>query len=238
MRRLAALAVVLMAGFAQAAPPAPPAPAATTDASVPLDCPASSSVKLIAAYGDSTTVGVGAGDAAHSMPAILETLICHIKVNNEGVSGTRADQLLNGTDGKHKPWSQELKRSKAHILLLNFGINDSRQPGETVPSYSMNMHLLVDAAKAAGKTVVLETPNPIFPTQKADAPDAKLQAHAQAVRQLAKAEHVPLIDVNAAMLAALKQHKLAELYSDPLHPTAAGYQIIARTAVPVLQPLH
>ncbi len=243
MRRFAALALVLMAGFAQAAPPAPSvaaAPAATADATTPapLNCPASSSVKLIAAYGDSTTVGVGADDAAHTMPAILETLICHIKVSNEGVSGTRADQLLNGTDGKHAPWNQELKQSKAHILLFNFGINDSRQPGETIPSYSMNMHLLVDAAKAAGKTVVLETPNPIFPTQKADAPDAKLQAHAQAVRQLAKAEHVPLIDVNAAMLAAVKQHKLSELYSDPLHPTAAGYRIIAQTAVPILQPLH
>ena len=164
--------------------------------------------------------------------------MCHVKVSNEGVSGTRADQLLNGTDGKHKPWTQELKQSKAHIVLLNFGINDSRQPSETIPSYIMNMRLLVDAAKAAGKQVVLETPNPIFPTAKADAPDAKLQAHAVALRQLARAEHVPLVDVNAAMLTALKQHKLNELYADPLHPQAAGYLVVAQTAASILQSLH
>lgn len=218
-----------MAGSVYAAPPAPPADAPAKD------CPPSSKVTLIAAYGDSTTRGQ---DATQNMPAFLEAALCHYKVTNEGISGTRADQLLNGTDGKHKPWAEEMKQSKARIILLNFGINDSRQPGETVQSYSMNMDLLVRTAKEAGKLVVLQTPNPIYLTMKADAPDAKLQQHALAMHKLAKAENVPLIDVNASMLELVKQVPLQVLYTDNLHPTAAGYQAIATTAAKVIETIH
>jgi acyl-CoA thioesterase-1 len=227
MRYVACIAGVLMAGSVCAAPPASPSDAPA--------CPPSPKVTLIAAYGDSTTQGVPAGQ---NMPAYLEAALCHYKVTNEGVSGTRADQLLNGTDGRHKPWADEMKQSKARIVLLNFGINDSHQAGETVQSYSMNMDLLVRTAKDAGKLVVLQTPNPIYPTLKADAPDAKLQQHAQAVRKLAKAEHVPLIDVNASMLALLAQVPLQVLYADTLHPTPAGYQAIANVAAKVIETMH
>ncbi len=234
MRSFVFAAVVLMAGFAQAASPA--TPAAPPDLPPPT-CAAAAPVKLIAAYGDSTTQGIGA-DETHSMPVYLQSMLCNAKVVNEGVSGTRADQLLHGTDGKHKPWGEEMAQSKAHIILINFGINDSRQAGETTQSYSMNMDLLIRTAKKAGKIVVLATPNPIFPGKKADAPDPKLQAHAQSVRNLAKAEQVELVEVNSLMLTLLKQRRLNELYYDTLHPQALGYQYIAKAVAETIAPLH
>lgn len=143
-------------------------------------------------YGDSTTYGIGATNpATESEPAVLSALFAgrydpavkQVLISNQGVPGTIAQQLLAGSDGVHLPFTQLMANSNANMVILNYGMNDSAPAaGVTLEYYGQILGQLIDIARAAGKFVVLQQPNPSCTPDHAALGDyvRKLNAVAQA----------------------------------------------------------
>lgn len=98
--------------------------------------------------------------------------------------------------------------SKPDYMIIQFGHNDVPTPGHmaretTLAEYAANMKQYVTEARAAGIVPVLVTPL----SRRFFGPDGKihsdLEGHAAAVREIAAALHVPLIDLHAESVAYL-----------------------------------
>jgi len=138
-------------------------------------------------------------------------------VTERAVPGTTSGQLLAGTDGRNRPWPQEVA---ADIVVVNHALNDAN---EHVPLATYERQL------AALHPTVFETPNPI--TVAWPAPP-----YVAAMRKVAAAQHAPVADVDAWMRAQPNWQSL--LSDDGLHPTQAGYRaIVLKVLMPTLEPL-
>lgn len=205
---------------------------------------------LIDVFGDSTskgvqTIGGRLFNTADSEPAILQNMLqarfgAGAIVNNQGVGGTEAAQLLNGTDGVHPPFDQVMAASKAKIVVFNFALNASYYaskptegiPIETVDTYWANMSQLCQIARKYGKICVFEEPNPVNGVQN---PNAPIYGYVSVLRQLAA-------QLNAPLIAQFDQFQtlpnwMAWLSEDQTHPTDAGYAYKAANTEAVLRPI-
>ncbi|MGN6085776.1 SGNH/GDSL hydrolase family protein [Trinickia sp.] len=194
---------------------------------------------LIEQYGDSTVYGQtndARGNPVQSpqaAPVVLQGLLrtkygASVTILNQGVPGTSAEQLLNG-DGVHPKWQDQMAQSKANIVTIRFGINDSANGPGFVPMFSMYEDQLVSIAKAAGKTVVLENSSPVMP-----APYAALPQYAQATLTVAKTWGIPSVDLYGYLIALSNWDSML---SDGIHPTAVGYSIIAQQELTIIGPI-
>jgi lysophospholipase L1-like esterase len=135
--------------------------------------------------------------------------------DNEGHSGYRIDQVANGVDS----W---LATYKPSLVLLNVGTND------TIQNYQLStapdrLSALIDRILAddPGVTVMASTVMPTPDTARNDlvkALNAKLPAIVNAKAAAGKPVH--LVDIYSAL-------SLADIGSDQIHPTDAGYAKIA-----------
>jgi len=157
---------------------------------------------VVLAFGDSLTYGTGA-DESESYPAQLESLIGR-RVVRAGVPGEVTAQALGRLP-------QALDEYSPSLLLLCIGGNDFlRRLG--APQAEANVRAMVALARGRGIDVLLiGTPEPGFsvtpPAFYAD---------------IAKEFHLPYED--AVMGEVLRDKGLK---SDPIHPNARGYRIIA-----------
>jgi acyl-CoA thioesterase-1 len=157
---------------------------------------------VILAFGDSLTFGTGA-DEAESYPAQLQTLIGR-HVVRAGVPGEVTSQALERLPGA-------LDEYAPRLLLLCIGGNDFlRRLGNA--QAERNVRAMVQLAKSRGISVLLiGTPEPgLLPS-----PPAFYAA-------VAKDLGVPYED--GVITEVLKD---ASLKSDPIHPNARGYRLIA-----------
>lgn len=166
------------------------------------------STVLVTAYGDSTQY-------AHGQPHASSRL--EFKVNNRGAGGSNTQELLQGTDGVNPPWSVQMQRDTARIVVINHGINDRRYPLDT---YRSNLRALAETAQLAGKIVMFEEPNPVAETPtprmiEIDFDIAEFEARRTAMRSLASSMGL--------YFCAQPRVELA----DGIHPTPAGYTIKA-----------
>ncbi|MDN8030072.1 SGNH/GDSL hydrolase family protein [Burkholderia multivorans] len=211
---------------------------ATTQASAPQ-------MVVIESYGDSTTQGWqvvnGTGQVTvNSAPAVLQNLLqdrfgTTVSVSNNGVGATEASQLLNGTDGVHPTWQNQMATSKAQIITLNFGLNDAyytmaKKDGiasESPADFASTMTQLIQIARASGKQVILFEPNPTCEPIR----QPLMPAYVDALRQVAAAQQVPIVGEFDAFLA---MPNWAAMLSDCLHPTDPGYAMKAQLEFPVV----
>jgi lysophospholipase L1-like esterase len=147
---------------------------------------------------------------------------------NKGVVGASLDNLLAGTGGYTRPWTQEMAASPADIVVFNFGINDGHQTGMTVQKFDAEVRETVSVGQAAGKLMVIETSNPI--TQN---PDVLLPQLAADEQLIAVQLHVPIVD----QFAYLSKLDWSPYLSDGVHPTAAGYDLKANYTASILGPI-
>ena len=157
---------------------------------------------VVLAFGDSLTYGTGAAEN-ESYPAQLERLIGR-RVVRAGVRGEVTAQALTRLP-------EALDEHAPRLLLLCIGGNDFlRRLGN--PQAEANIRAMVQLARKRGVDVVLiGVPEPgLFAT-----PPAFFAA-------IAREFDLPYEE--AAMAEVLKQ---ASLKSDPIHPNARGYRIIA-----------
>gem|GEM_PF-1260176 len=136
-------------------------------------------------------------------------------VRNEGVNGSTACGLLNGTDGEHPPWSEQMQASDANYVILNHGIND--QNAYDLSQYRSCLTELARIARENGKVVVFETPNPVSSGAVAD--------YAQAMRNVAAAQQpaIPVIDQHAFLLDYLDGASVDQIAPDGMHPNQETY---------------
>jgi lysophospholipase L1-like esterase len=163
---------------------------------------------VILAFGDSLTYGTGATEE-QSYPAVLAGLIGR-KVVRDGVPGEITQGGL-----ERLPVSLEEHRPK--VLLLCLGGNDmlQRVPQETIES---NLRGMVKLAHDRGVSVVLiGVPRPMGGT-------------ADFYRHLARDLSVPL-EADAVKDVLYDRG----LKSDPIHPNAQGYRLMAQAIARLLR---
>jgi acyl-CoA thioesterase I len=165
---------------------------------------------VVLAFGDSLTYGSGAAEA-ESYPAQLESLIGR-RVVRAGVPGEVTAQALARLPGA-------LDEYAPRLVLLCIGGNDFlRRLGND--QAERNVRAMIELARRRGIDVLLiGTPEPgLFPS-----PPAFYAA-------LAKDLHIPY--EGEVITEVLKD---ARLKSDPIHPNAAGYRVIAERVAAVLR---
>lgn len=154
------------------------------------------SPQTIGYYGDSTIFGwrTSASDqvditAPEAFAAALPNSTTHT-VTNQGFSGQTACELLEGTN-LERDWAAEMDQSAATVVILNHGINDAVSTnGVPIDQYRSCLTELARIAKSENKRIIFETPNPI-------AEDASLVPYVQAMREVARAEGIFVIDQHA-----------------------------------------
>jgi lysophospholipase L1-like esterase len=157
---------------------------------------------VVLAFGDSLTYGTGAPEH-ESYPAQLEALIGR-RVVRAGVPGEVTAQALARLPGA-------LDEHSPRLLLLCIGGNDFlRRLG--APQAEANVREMVKLARSRGVEVVLiATPEPGWTL----APPAFYAA-------IADEFGIPV--ETAVLTEVLRDHALK---SDPIHPNARGYRLIA-----------
>lgn len=195
---------------------------------------------LIEAYGDSTTLGISCSDgrcgprAENAVTYLQDALRAkygvRVSVVNDGVGGTMATQLRDGTGpGRNGPWKDRLAASNAQIVTINYGINEVMH-NQTPEQFYQAETDLVKTAQALGKLPVLQTANPM--------PDGRLNARLAAMaamtRRVAAEQQVPLVD-HYAQISAMADWKTH--MSDGAHPKPELYRVKAQQDFQVIDPL-
>lgn len=197
----------------------------TTPPPPPTTPPPSTATVWIDYFGDSTAHG-DIGNTPYQVarpPSVVmdENLPSNYNVRNEAVGGASVAELLAGRDGVHAPWATTVARSNARYILMNYSINDSYEPGTTTASYKASYAQVIDIARAAGKTVILQTTNPTNNSQK----DV---AFSTAMKEIAAQKNVPVIDVYAYLSQYMAANNLGpyQITNDGIHPNQATYILV------------
>lgn len=161
------------------------------------------------AFGDSLTYGTGV-DEAQSYPSVLSQLIQR-QVVRAGVPG---EQTADGMARLH----DELDKTHPKLLLLCLGGNDliHKVAPETIAA---NLRQMVQMARQRGIAVVL-----------IGVPEPKLFGGVPAFyADLAKQDNIPFEGAVFKKILFDNSKK-----SDPIHPNAAGYRIVAEQIAALL----
>lgn len=178
--------------------------------------------RVIVALGDSLTAGLGvAADEAY--PARLEARLARegyaYRVVNAGVSGDTAAGGLRRVD-----W---VLRAKPEIAIVALGANDGLR-AQSPQAMRENLTAIVKRLQAAGARVLLVGMR-LPPNYGADY-TTEFQAVFPEVARSTGAAFMPFLLDGVAADTRLNQ-------PDGIHPTAAGYQVIADRLWPYLRPL-
>lgn len=177
-------------------------------------------------FGDSLTAGYGLSNVSvESLPALLQDKInaagLEYKVINAGVSGetsagglTRIDLLLN---------------QQIDVFVLELGANDILR-GISPQHTAANLQSIVDKVKKSypeAKMLLLGMELPVW------IPGTLVANFRSIFRQVAKHNDMALVPFMLDGVAGVRHLNL----HDGIHPTAAGYRIVADKVWPVLKRL-
>jgi lysophospholipase L1-like esterase len=175
---------------------------------------------------------MGVGDSITSNSGYLDDLQAQLRAYfgaartiNEGQYGTRSQ------DGAYRIYGILAEHRPAYTLIL-YGTNDwnERLCQSRFPCYTIDsLRYMLTAVKANGSLPVLATLMPVNTGYSAEAPPERNEWIARMnalIRALAPEQGAVLVDLNQAFLA---QPDLKPLFSDYVHPSAAGRALIAQT---------
>ncbi len=193
--------------------------------------------------GDSTTAARG--------PLRIYAQLLEEDLAQRGIAATIINAGIGGesTSAAKERLERELKTHQPDIVTFLYGINDAAVDvwrGETAPrvsvdDYRRNLESFVHLTRTAGARPVLLTPNPLawtpqerrlygkppYDPNEADGHNVVLKAYVAAVRDVAAAQNVPLVDVYQAFEKYSREHALRDLLLDGAHPNERGHRIIA-----------
>lgn len=176
----------------------------------------------IVAFGNSLTAGLGVSPD-QSYPAQLQRRLnnagYHYKVINAGVSG---DTTAGGL--RRLNW---ILKSQPSIVIVELGANDGLR-GQPLAAMYSNLNEIITTLKESGAKVVLAGMK-IPPNYGQD----YTTGFASMFEQLARRHSIRLIPFFLEGVAARPQLNQA----DGLHPTSAGYQIVADNVMTAIEPL-
>jgi lysophospholipase L1-like esterase len=204
-------------------------------------------------FGDSTTAGAQTMNGrlyttALNEPSMVQTFLrqwfnrTDIVVDNQGVGGTEASQLLNGTDGVHNvPFDTIMANSDAQIVMFNFALNDNfyyaaPQPGKQAESpndYWGIMANLCQIARNHGKVCVFQEPNPINGVVQGQS--GGIGGYVYTLRQVAAQMNAPLVKQWDSYFTI--PGWLGTISEDGVHPKDEGYAWKANNTASALIPI-
>jgi lysophospholipase L1-like esterase len=195
----------------------------------------------IVAFGDSTTAPRSTVERVYAdrLESKLAAAGMSVDVINAGVGG-------NTTAAARRRFAPDVLGQEPDAVVIQFGLNDSSidvwkgatEPRVSLADYRKNLKFFVDVLQARSITPVLMTPNPGFwkgglEKRYGKAPyDASkkwgfnhvVSRYAGAVRELAAAEGIDLIDVYAHYESV---DAAEDLLVDGLHPGDSGHEVVA-----------
>lgn len=203
--------------------------------------------QTIVTFGDSTTAP--RGQTVIYSKLLGEELLFEgkaVHVVNAGIGG-------NTTKMAKARFEKDVIEVKPDVVIIQFGINDSAvdvwaktpatKPRVALTDYKANLTAMVQTLKQRGTRVVLMTSNAMNwtpalqkmygkPPYLPDDPDGLnvvLRDYVQAMREIAKAESVGLVDVYEAFQVQTRQPKKKPkmLCKDGMHPDDEGHRIVA-----------
>ena len=229
--------------------------AAVTGASHAGPGPLGKTLRIVA-LGDSTTAS--ALDWAPSIKEVYadclpRSLAEHgilATVINAGIGDTTTRDALARLD-------RDVRRHRPDLVVVQFGINDSWidvDQGDTAPrltraEYRSNLRTIITTLRADGARVMLMTPNPmrwadpyyikafkqhagLLDTSAPRGIDGLLDLYAADVRDVAREEQVPLVDVFEAFerYGGSSGRSIDELLlaGDGIHPNQAGQLLVCQ----------
>jgi lysophospholipase L1-like esterase len=207
----------------------------------------------IVAFGDSTTAVSDWAPSikevyAQCLPRKLAARGISAEVVNAGIGDTTTREGRDRLD-------RDVRRHAPDVVIIQFGINDSwidADYGQTEPRLSReefrdNLRYIVGILRQDGARIILMTPNPmrwsdpyyvevfnehpgLLDTSAERGIDALLDVYAQDVRDIARAEHVEMIDVFTVFEDYGKRpgrsiHDLL-LDGDGIHPNTEGQRLV------------
>jgi len=181
------------------------------------------------AFGDSITQGINddPARAEKGYPPRLEALLQQrgqtADVRNEGLAGE--------TTGEGLSRIERVLATGDDVLLLMEGTNDIGLKTISNETIDFNLSRIADKAVAQGLTVVHATVLPRLDTNY-DSRNIITGALNGEIRELAWSKERKLADPFEVFFHLTPN--FGQLYSDRLHPTAAGYDLLARVFADVL----
>jgi lysophospholipase L1-like esterase len=191
----------------------------------------------IVAMGDSTTAGTpaflspieappsGRGDVTSQYSYWLEQSHPEWEVLNRGVNGERSDQIA-------ARFERDVVNARPAIVVIIAGVNDVYQ-GRRVEQITQQLDRMYARAARSRIPVVAGT---IIPYNTAT-PDqnARMRVVNAWIEERAAADpQIEFVDTRAAVAAPGAPDKLVDS-PDQLHPSAAGYKLMAEAIRPVLE---
>ena len=213
----------------------------------------------IVALGDSTTEAGWEGNAesvyAERLETALEVRGVDVEMINAGISNTTSGQAVERLD-------TDVRRFEPDYVIIQFGINDSwidayqgkTEPRMTLEEYDTALTTIITTLRADGAKPILMTANPMRwsefygdelkdPALGFDFDDPRginrlLDVYSERVREIAREENVPLVDVSERFEAydRVPGQSIGEilLSNDDMHPNDAGHALIAEWLTEVL----
>ena len=191
----------------------------------------------VACVGDSITYGYAASSSSKSYPSVLQTMFTGVTVGN---FGRNSATLLSGGD---LPYIKQTEYTSATTFVANagasavvdviimLGTNDSKsynwvsRAGSTPAQQVMtDLGAMVDhfTNLSTHPVVYLAIPPAIYTNSFGISETVTNNEIAPAIRQVATQKGLPIIDVHAKTVSR------ADLFSDGVHPTDAGYAYLAQ----------
>lgn len=184
--------------------------------------PARADERVIVAFGDSLTAGLGV-PVGEAYPALLQARLAKegyaYRVVNAGVSGDTTAGGLRRVD-----WALKLK---PEVVVVELGANDALR-GQDLASVRANLDAIVSRFQAAGARVLVAGMR--LPPNYGARYGADFERIFAEVARARKAAYMPFFLDGVGGDARLNQ-------ADGIHPTADGYRIIADRLWPYLRPL-
>jgi acyl-CoA thioesterase-1 len=187
-----------------------------------LAAPAGAEERVIVAFGDSLTAGLGV-PAEQSYPALLTARLQRegfpYRVVNAGVSGDTTAGGLRRVD-----WALRVRPA---IVILELGVNDALR-GQDLAGVRANLDQLVERFESAGARVLVAGMR--LPPNYGARYSTEFQ---RLYEDVAKRRGAPLMPFFLDGVGGNRRLNQA----DGIHPTAEGYRIIVDRLWPYLLPL-
>ncbi len=205
--------------------------------------------------GDNTIVSFGDSTTAPRGTLTVYSDILRTELPYYGITGSVVNAGVGGNTSSAgmARFQSDVLDYDPDLVIIQFGINDStwdvwKNPPATAPrvslaTYTSNITSMTQTLKAAGSQVILMTPNPLRWTDTLKSMygyspydpndpmgfNATIIPYCQAVRNIAAAESVPLIDVYNMYVDydAVPGQSMDNLLLDGMHPNGQGQQMVA-----------
>lgn len=202
-------------------------------------------VKKVLFFGDSITeAAVKSGGYID----VLNTLLKEQKQDNQyeligaGISGNKVYDL-------YLRMETDVLTRKPDIVVIYIGVNDvwhkqSMGTGTDADKFMRFYQAIISKLKAQNIAVILATPAVIGEkTDHSNQLDGDLNRYSHMIRELAKKESLPLVDLRKAFLNYNLQHNLENkeqgiLTTDRVHLNAAGNRLVAESMWQVIKAVN